>query len=593
MAKRSAARNLPRSRRIASAAKARASAREHHNRGVGKLSQLDLFEPAATKTSGGQAKVKRAPDADETSERPAAPPKLARRENAESMAARQREISVSEFFTKNRHLLGFDNPAKALLTATKEAVDNSLDACEEAGILPALEIAIEELEEERFRLTVTDNGPGIVKQQIPKIFGKLLYGSKFHSLKQSRGQQGIGISAAGMYSQLTTGKPVQIISRTGKGKPAHHYAIAIDTAKNAPQASRESIVEWERDHGTSVSMELSGVYKKGRRSLDDYVAQTALANPHAEIFYRSPKGEEFRYERIANDLPKEPLPIKPHPYGVELGILIRMMKESRGRSVAGALQSDFSRVSSKVALEICQAGGIAPGAKPAALAPAEVERLFKAISKVKIMSPPTNCLSPIGADLIEGGMRKSIPSDFYASATRSPAVYRGNPFQVEVGLAYGGQLPGDEPIDLWRFANRVPLQYQQSACAITRSVITTDWKKYGLQQPRGALPAGPMVLFVHIASVWVPFTSESKEAVASYPEIIKEMRLGLQECGRRLGAFLSRRRRLAEEEKKKSYIEQYIPHIGIALREILGFSAKDEKKVVAKLKDTLERSRTI
>jgi len=521
--------------------------------------------------------------------------KVARRESAESMGARQREISVSEFFTKNRHLLGFDNPAKSLLTATKEAVDNSLDACEEAGILPALEIVIEELEEERFRLTVTDNGPGIVKNQIPKIFGKLLYGSKFHALKQSRGQQGIGISAAGMYSQLTTGKPVQIISRTGKGKPAHHYEIAIDTAKNAPQTVKEGIVEWDRDHGTRVSMDLSGVYKKGRRSLDDYVGQTALANPHAEIFYRSPKGEEFRYERIVNELPKEPLSIRPHPYGVELGILMRMMKESRGRSVAGALQSDFSRVSAKVAMEICEAAGLGPGTKtkPGRLTPAEVERLFKAIPKVRIMSPPTNCLSPIGAEMIEGGMKKSIAADFYASSTRAPAVYRGNPFQIEVGLAHGGQLPADELIDLWRFANRVPLQYQQSACAITRSVITTDWKKYGLQQSRGALPAGPMVLFVHIASVWVPFTSESKEAVATYPEIVKEIRLGLQECGRRLGMFLSRRRRLAEEEKKKSYIEQYIPHIGIALREILGFSAREEAKVVSRLKDTLERSRTI
>jgi len=516
-----------------------------------------------------------------------------RRESAESMASRQREISVSEFFTKNRHLLGFDNPVKALLTATKEAVDNSLDACEEAGILPSLEIAVQEIEENRFRLTVTDNGPGIVKQQIPKIFGKLLYGSKFHALRQSRGQQGIGISAAGMYSQLTTGKPVEIISRTGRSKPAHRYEITIDTAKNMPHVVSESVVEWEQEHGTRVSMELEGLYKKGRRSLDDYVSHSALSNLHAEFLYRTPKGEEFKYERLANELPKEPISIKPHPHGVELGILMRMMKESRSRGLAGALQADFSRVSAKVAEEICSAAGLPPGAKPKNLKPAEIERLFKAIPKVKIMSPPTNCLSPIGSELIENGLRKMVQADFYSSVTRSPAVYRGNPFQIEVGLAYGGDLPADELADLWRFANRVPLQYQQSGCAMTRSAISTDWRKYGLQQARGALPTGPVVLAVHIASVWVPFTSESKEAVAAYPEIIKEIRLGLQDCGRRLGAFLSRRRRMADAEKKKSYIERYIPHIGIALREILGFSAKDEEKVVSTLKDTLERSRRI
>jgi DNA topoisomerase-6 subunit B len=183
--------------------------------------------------------------------------------------------------------------------------------------------------------------------------------------------------------------------------------------------------------------------------------------------------------------------------------------------------------------------------------------------------------------------------DFYAAVTRSPAVYRGNPFQIEAGLAYGGKLPGDELIDLWRFANRVPLQYQQAACAITRSVILNDWKKYGLQQSRGALPAAPMVLFVHMASAWVPFTSESKEAIASYPEIVKEIRLALQECGRRLGGWIRHRRREEDAEKKRSYIEKYIPHIGIALREILGFPAKEEVRVVETLKDTLERSRTI
>ena len=517
-----------------------------------------------------------------------------RRETAESLASRQREISVSEFFTKNRHLLGFDNPAKALLTAIKEAVDNSLDACEEAGILPRLEISIKQISEDRFRVVVSDNGPGIVKNQIPKIFGKLLYGSKFHILKQSRGQQGIGISAAGMYSQLTTGKPVRIVSRTAKGKPAHFYEIQIDTRKNLPVVLNEGTVEWPFDHGTSVEMELQASYKKGRRSVDDYIAQTALANPHAEVIYTDPKEETFSYPRLTEQLPREPVAIKPHPHGVELGVLIKMLKETKSRNLRGALRSDFSRVSGKVAGEIAEASGLRPQAKPQALTPAEIERLFAAIPKVKIMSPPTSCLSPIGEGLIREGLEKMVPGcDFYTALTRGPSVYRGNPFQIEAGLAYGGALPADDLTDLWRFANRVPLQYQQAACAITRSVILNDWKNYTLAQARGALPTAPMVLFVHMASAWVPFTSESKEAIASYPEIVKEIRLGLQECGRRLGAFLRHRRRVEDAEKKRTYIEKYIPHIGIALREILGFSAKDEVKVVETLKETLQRSRAM
>lgn len=516
-----------------------------------------------------------------------------KRQTAESMAERQREISISEFFSKNRHLLGFDNPQKALLTAVKEAVDNSLDACEEAGFLPSIRIAIRQVGEDRFRVSVEDNGPGIVKAQIPKIFGKLLYGSKFHTLKQARGQQGIGISAAGMYGLLTTGKSIVITSRTGAGKPTHYYEIQIDTRKNTPQIITDRIIDWEPPHGTRVEIELIGTYKKGRHSVEDYVRQTAIANPHCEIFYTPPDADEpMHLVRGSDLLPPEPREIRPHPYGVELGVLIRMMKETSARQLGAALQKDFSRVSAKIAAEICKAAGLRPSANPHTLQGQETERLYKAINGVKIMSPATNCLSPIGEEQILAGLRKEIDADFFTAITRAPAVYRGNPFQIEVGLAYGGRLAGDELVDLLRFANRVPLQYQQSACAITKAVLGIDWRSYGLPQSKGALPTGPVALFVHMASVWVPFTSESKESVAPYPEILRELRLALQECGRKLATHIRAHRRAAEEEKKKSYIEKYIPHIGIALREILALSENEEREVVTTLVDVLERSRS-
>jgi DNA topoisomerase-6 subunit B len=569
----------------------------------GKVVQMDLFRGDRKGAKAGKAAAPEAVAGAEAAaalEAVAAPEPGARagkapaarpRETAESLGKRQREISVAEFFQKNRHLLGFDNPAKALLTATKEAVDNSLDACEEAGILPEISVAIEELAEDRFRLSIADNGPGIVRGQIPKVFGKLLYGSKFHVLRQSRGQQGIGISAAGMYAQLTTGQPIRITSRTGKGRPAHFFEIQIDTTRNEPKVLTDREVPWEQDHGTRVEMDIAGTYKKGRRSVDDYIVQSALANPHATVHYRPPKGDEFHRERLTSELPREPVAIKPHPYGVELGVLISMLRDTKGRSLRGALQQDFSRVSAKVADEICAAAGLNPESRPRSLTSAQVETLFRAIPKVKIMAPPASTIVPIGEGLILEGLKQTLKADFYTSATRPPAVYRGNPFVVEAGLAYGGELPAEEIIDLWRFANRVPLQYQQSGCAITRGALTTDWRNYGMQQSKGALPAAPMVLFVHVASVWVPFTSESKEAIASYPEIIRELRLALQEVGRRLGSYLRHRRRLAEAEQKRSYITSYIPHIGIALKEILGLSKTEEEKIVKTLTETLEKSR--
>jgi DNA topoisomerase-6 subunit B len=495
------------------------------------------------------------------------------------MAQKQREISVSEFFVKNRHLLGFDSPARALLTTVKEAFDNSLDACEEAGILPAVRIELQEITEDRFRVAVQDNGPGILKAQVPKVFGKLLYGSKFHRLRQARGQQGIGISAAGMYGQLTTGKPIVITSKTGKGRPAHHFEIVIDTARNTPTVVKDEPMDWQPEHGTRVEIELQGTYKAGRRSVDEYIEQVGIANPHAEIFYQPPKGRPVVHiERATSELPREPLEIKPHPYGVELGMLQRILQDSESRTLSSALQHEFSRVTPKVAEEIVQLAGLSPRAKPAGLKPAEIERLHLVIPKVKIFAPPTACVVPIGEDLIRKGLEREMQAEFYTSATRPPAVYRGNPFQVEVGLAYGGSLRGgssadDEedvlattketdaqegPITLLRLANRVPLQYQQSSCATFKAAADTNWRSYGLTQPRGSLPQGPMVLLVHIASVWVPFTSESKEAVAHYDEILKEMQLALQECGRRLGTFLRRREAERHELRRRSIFEMYI-----------------------------------
>jgi len=513
-----------------------------------------------------------------------------RRVTAEMLATRQREISVAEFFTKNRHLLGFDNPSRALLTTVKEAVDNALDACEEAGILPDIKVIITATNGgERFRVEVIDNGPGIVKAQIPKIFGKLLYGSKFHTLRQARGQQGIGISAAGMYGQLTTGTPMVIVSRIRQSLPASRFLLRIDTQHNRPEILEESLVDVAWDHGTSVALELEALYKKGPHSVDEYVELTAVANPHASFVYTPPEGETAAFERTSRALPPEAREMKPHPYGVELGMLLAVFQAARRGSVSAALQQNFSRVSAKVAAEICEKAGVGAHANPSRLTPQQAEAVYKAIREVKIMAPPSNSVAPIGEELVQAGLRRKFDADYYFSCTRPPAVYRGNPFVIEAGIAFGGSLPADSSAEIVRFANRVPLLYQKGACAITESACDVAWRNYGLQQPRGALPVGPIAVLVHMASAWVPFTSESKEAIAHYPEIMKEMRLALQECGRKLGMHISARRRQAEADRKRSYIEKYIPHIGIALREMLGLQEAQERTVNENLKTLLEK----
>jgi len=522
-----------------------------------------------------------------------AAPAAGKRRTAEQMAAAQREISVSEFFTKNRHLLGFDNPRKALLTAVREGVDNALDACEDAGILPEIRVTIAQLEssEDRFRVTVEDNGPGILPGQVPSIFAKLLYGSKFHRLKMSRGQQGIGISAAGMYGQLTTGKPTRILSRTSAKKPAYACQLQIDTKTNTPRIVREGEEDWERPHGTRVTIDLEARYARGRQSVEEYLHQVSIANPHAAITFEAPGALPVPLKRAATELPPEPREIKPHPYGIELGVLMRMLRDTKARRLSSFLHQDFSRISIPVAGQVCENAGLKQNARPGRIARTEADRLYRTLQETKLMKPPTDCIVPIGAELLRKGLRRGVEADFYHTVTRPPAVYRGNPFQVEVGIAYGGELKSDRTCRVMRFANRVPLLYQQGACAVTKAVAGTAWRNYGMQQSQGQLPVGPLAVAVHIASVWVPFTSESKEAIAHYPEILKEIRLALQECGRHLGRFVSRRRKEADALRKRQYIEQYIPHIGIALKDILALTDRQESRVVSKLEDMLERSR--
>ena len=540
------------------------------------------------------------------------------------MAGRQREISVSEFFLKNRHLLGFDTPTKALVTAVKEAVDNALDACEEAGILPDIKVQVGD-RYGKSRVIVEDNGPGIVESQIARIFGKLLYGSKFHKLGQSRGQQGMGISAAGMYGQLTVGKPLHIVSRVKGDVLASEMFVSIDTARNQPDIHKKKQLRWDRPHGTLVEMEMEGHYQKGPHSIEAYLQQTAIANPHVSIAYTGPQRNQIRFVRNTKKLPTRPTEIKPHPYGIELGRLIQMLNNSASRTLLRFLIEEFSCVGRKTALKIIELARkqsdrkLSDRSYPRHIAHAQATALHRAIQKTRVSAPRTDCIVPIGEKQLLEGLRKEVPADFYTVTTRPAASYRGNPFQVEVAIAYGCRrdasiqvdksgdtnkkkpgagaiervmVHGDEPVHLLRFANRVPLLYQQSSCAITKAVVQTNWRAYGLHHPKGALPIAPMVILVHVASVWVPYTSESKEAVEPYPEILKEAKLGLRQCARKLAHYLHHEMHLREEYDRRAYIEKYLPHIGIALQEILALGDKERDATVKRLDDVLHKSRT-
>jgi len=512
---------------------------------------------------------------------------------AEELAKKQKEISIAEFFERNKHILGYDSPTRALITAVKEAVDNSLDACEEAGILPDINLSIRPVDDtkDEYILVLEDNGPGIVKKQIPKIFGKLLYGSRFSAIRQSRGQQGIGISAAVMYSQVTTGKPTKILSKIDEAHPAYSIEIILDTKKNQPEIVFEDIVLWDKSHGTRIELTLKGKYVRERKqSILEYIRCTAIINPHAQIIFTEPNNQVTTFERVTDLLPKPTQEIKPHPEGIELGTLLNMSKNTESHKMMSFLVNEFSRISYHTARELCETAGIPQNQKPKELSLSQAKALLAAIKKVKIMSPPTDCLSPIGETLIKKSLKhmlSGLKPEFYSPpVTRDPIVVAGNPVQVEVGMVFGGELPKDQSVEILRFANRVPLLYQQGACVTTHAIENIDWRKYGLEQRGGkGIPVGPAIILVHVASTNVPFTSESKEAIADIQVLRKEIENALKFCGRKLKTHLNKQIQRNLIKEKFEIVQKVLPLLAERAAEVVNKPVPTLEPVIAKIMD--------
>lgn len=513
---------------------------------------------------------------------------------AEQLASKQREISVAEFFERNRQILGFDNPQRSLLTTVKEAVDNGLDACEEAGVLPDLRIEISKEGEsgDRLRVAVEDNGPGIVRREIPNVFGRLLYGSRFHSNRQARGQQGIGISAAVLYAGLTTARPARITSKIAEEEGARVLELILDTQKNLPRILSEDVRLWDREHGTRIELVLRAKYVRGRQSPLEYVRGTAIVNPHARIVLVEPDGTKITFERATNELPPLSKETLPHPYGLELGELGYLLKASKRDTVREMLARDLAGVSVRAAREVIAAAGLKGTESPGALSGEGQEKLLAGLRGVELVAPSAEGLSPIGPMLIKRGLRNvlgEVRPDFFAPpVSRPPKVRGGFPFLVEVGLVYGGGLSAEEPLQLLRFANRVPLLFQQGACAITNAVGSIDWRRYGLDQKGGSgLPTGPCLLLVHVASTKIPFTSEAKEALAENEDLDRELILAIQAAARHLKTHLSRVGRRQFASDKFAIIQKILPRLAEKASRLIDEPVPDLAPVITKIMDVV------
>jgi DNA topoisomerase-6 subunit B len=509
---------------------------------------------------------------------------------AEQMAAKRKEISVSEFFERNKQILGFDTLPRSILTCVKEAVDNSLDACEEASIHPDILVEISLLDgKDTYKICVEDNGPGIVKEQIGPVFAKLLYGSRFHAIRQARGQQGIGVSACVLYAQLTTGTPVRVITKVTEKEYANVMEITIDTRNNSPCIVKDDVMFWQdKKCGTRVEITIRGKYIKTKQSAYEYLKQTAIVNPHSRMTLVEPDGARTTFEHATEEMPKLTVEIKPHPYGLEIGTIDRMAKDTKSRTLLAFLSNDFSRVSYRVAREVCVAAGLSEELRVRDLTMEQKKAVVEAFQKVKVMAPDPECLSPIGPTLIRKGLKNVLdafkPDVYLQPETRDPKVYAGNPFQVEVGMVYGGNLPGEEQIQILRFANRVPLLYEQGSCVMTAAVEEVDWRRYGLEQRGGkGIPVGPAVVLIHIASTKLPFTSEAKVAVSNVDEVREEVSLAIKACARRLKVHLVKKKRREQSSEKFTIVREVLPMMAEMSAKVLGRPIPDISKSLTKI----------
>ncbi|MBP51129.1 MAG: DNA topoisomerase VI subunit B [Euryarchaeota archaeon] len=515
---------------------------------------------------------------------------------AEEISSKQKQISVSEFFEKNKHFLGFDTLQRAVITAVKEAVDNSLDACEEARILPDIRIQLNRTKSDELEMITQDNGPGIPRDAIENVFGKFLLGSRFHAIRQTRGQQGIGITGVVMYSQLTTGSKTKVTSKIKSDSSAVYVDLGIDTKKNKAIKSGEKRDVWvdektgeEITHGLRIKTLMKAKYQRGKKSVYQYLRMTSIVNPHASIslVVKDKDGEvieEGQWLRTTDKLPRIVEEIKPHPHGIHLGTLQRMMREAEDRRMTSFLNNNFSGVTRRAAKQILEVAEVEETRTPKRIKAEEAQAIVAAFQTVKLLKPPMDCLSPIEDLLIKKGLSKAIDSRFASTVTRNPSVSQGNPFQIEVGLVFGGDISSEGPIEILRFANRVPLMYQQGGCLLTKALESVDWKRYGLDQPGGSgIPKGPAAVLIHLASTNVQFTSEAKEAVSFDEVVFDEIRKAMLEVGRGLKNHLKKSSQRKKAKEKFELVNIILPEISRKSSELLDREEPDLAPVITQI----------
>jgi DNA topoisomerase-6 subunit B len=507
------------------------------------------------------------------------------------MAKAPRQITTSstaEYFSKNLQQVGFSSPTKAVLTTVKEALDNALDACEDHHIAPDINVEVEKVgnghlkNTDRIRIKVEDNGPGIDQGDIAKVFGEYLASSKFGRGRCSRGQQGIGISAATTWALQTTAKGVTVVTKTKGQKKAVKCLVEVDIKNNKGIIREKDTVDWDRPTGTSVEFLIDGrIQLNGEAGLVNYLRGNVLVNPHMAITYTLPDVGKTRVERVSEEVPQVPDATEPHPHTMKLGDFISHARLFGKVKMSNWLKQGFSRLNDKAIAELW-----AEQKLPKAFLEKGVDTLnekdltqvYTAIQNAKLMPPSTQSVMSIGEEALSLSIQRLGDVDFFSVISRKPCICDFKPVQVEVAIARLKERKGedqDEPVQVLRFANRVPLQFDKAACAIVKAITTVNWRAYGLRQPKDSLPQGPFIVAVSIVSPFIKFKNASKETIDASDELVEEIRRALMQAGQKLSRHINRESRATEHEERIAHIEQFGP---ILIDGLIRLTSADEKR---------------
>ncbi len=500
---------------------------------------------------------------------------------------RYRAISPSEFFYRNREIAGFSNPAKALYQAVRELVENALDATDTHGIYPSIKVSIDKVDssEEMYSITVEDNGVGIPPNHIPQAFGRVLYSSKY-VLRQTRGMFGLGAKMVVLYGQITVGKPVEVTSATRGSSKVYSYKLMIDIAKNQPIILEESVYpnisKW---NGTIVKVYLKGDWTRAKTKVLDYIKRTAIVTPYAELMFKDPENNIYIYERVTNKMPKPPKEVKPHPRGIDLQSLKDMIERSRSKTLKEFLMEEFEGVGERTAEGIVRSAGFRLNQSIKKMSLDDLKKLLDAIANYKdLRRPSADHLSPIGEELIKIGLQNIFNPEFVDAVTRKPIAYEGHAVIIEIGIAYGGivpEAPFPEEILLLRYANKIPLLYDEGSDVSFKVVSSIDWKNYGVEFP------SRLAVLTHVCSTKVPYKGVGKESVADVPEIEREIENGLRELARRLRIYLNRKKKLEEEMRRIYTFLKYIPEVSRGLSILYTTNSSFDKKIYEEIQAKL------